>query len=112
MSHRNRALVLTGGGARGAYQAGVLKYIAENVPEAHFETLVGSSSGAINIAGVASFGGRIREAGPRVAELWGHLEMNQVFRTDIRSLLNLAARWVYDLTLGGFTGRPLAHYLV
>lgn len=112
MSHRNRALVLTGGGARGAYQAGVLKYIAENFPEAHFETLVGSSSGAINVAGLASYGGDVREAGPAVAELWSHLEMNEVFRTDFRSLAGIGMRWLYDLTIGGVLGKPVAHYLV
>ncbi|MGZ3741580.1 MAG: patatin-like phospholipase family protein, partial [Bdellovibrionota bacterium] len=109
---RNRALVLTGGGARGAYQAGVLKYIAENIPDAHFETLVGSSSGAINIAGVASYGGNIQKAGPRVAQLWSQLEMNEVFRTDILSLLNIGLRWLYDITLGGILGKPSAHFLV
>ena len=81
MSSYNRALVLTGGGARGAYQAGVLKYIGENVPEAHFETLVGSSSGAINVAGLASAGGLLAKGGPEIAGLWCQLEMNEVFRT-------------------------------
>ncbi len=112
MNQRNRALVLTGGGARGAYQAGVLKYIAENIPGAHFETLVGSSSGAINVAGLASFGGSVKEAGPRVAELWSQLEMNEVFRTDFFSLAGIALRWFYDVTIGGFLGHPTAHYLV
>ncbi len=112
MSHCNRALVLTGGGARGAYQAGVMKYIAENIPGAHFETLVGSSSGAINIAGLASYGGRLQEAGPQVAALWSELEMNQVFRTDILSLAGIGFRWIYDMTVGGIVGRPAAHYLV
>jgi len=109
---RNRALVLTGGGARGAYQAGVLKYIAENIPEAHFETLVGSSSGAINIAGLASYGGNIAEAGPGVAALWSKLEMREVFHTDFFSLAGIGIRWLYDLTIGGFLGRPTAHHLV
>lgn len=112
MSYRNRALVLTGGGARGAYQAGVLKYIAENIPGAHFETLVGSSSGAINIAGLASYGGNLQKAGPHVAELWSQLEMNEVFRTDFLSLAGIGLRWMYDLVLGGIAGRPAAHYLV
>lgn len=108
----NRALVLTGGGARGAYQAGVLKYIGECIPEAHFEILVGSSSGAINIAGVASCAGRMPEAGPMVAKLWEELEMNEVFRTDIFSIAKSGVKWAYDLALGGFIGRPLAHSLV
>lgn len=109
---RNRALVLTGGGARGAYQAGVMKYIAEKIPGAHFETLVGSSSGAINIAGIASHGGNLKEAGPRVAELWCNLEMKQVFRTDFLSLATIGLRWLYDLTLGGILGRPAGRHLV
>lgn len=112
MTFRNRALVLTGGGARGAYQAGVLKYIGENIPEAHFETLIGSSSGAINIAGVASHGGVLKNAGPAVANLWQNLEMNQVFRTDALALSKNGMRWIYDLLLGGILGRPLAHNLV
>ncbi len=109
---RNRALVLTGGGARGAYQAGVLKYIAENIPDAHFETLVGSSSRAINIAGLASCGGNLKEAGPKVAGLWCNLEMKEVFRTDVFSILGIGFRWLYDLTIGGILGRPTAHHLV
>jgi NTE family protein len=112
MIQRNRALVLTGGGARGAYQAGVLKYIGENIPEAHFETLVGSSSGAINIAGLASHGGRLPEAGPLVANLWENLEMRQVFRTDLLSLSRIGLSWLYDIVLGGFIGRPMAHSFV
>lgn len=108
----NRALVLTGGGARGAYQAGVLKYIGENIPNAHFETLVGSSSGAINIAGVASHKGNLKNAGRHIAELWQTLRIKQVFRVDIFSLLSLGLRWIYDLVFGGVTGRPLAQSLV
>lgn len=112
MTNRNRAVVLTGGGARGAYQAGVLKYIGENIPGAHFETLVGSSSGAINVAGLASFGGDLPRAGSEIAVLWSKLQMDDVFRTDIFSLGKIALRWAHDLLLGGFVGGPLAHALV
>lgn len=108
----NRALVLTGGGARGAYQAGVLRYIGEKIPNAHFDTLVGSSSGAINIAGLASFKGNVQSAGPRVAELWQTLRIKQVFRVDIFSLLRNAARWIFALTFGGVTGGFNAEALV
>lgn len=109
---RNHALVLTGGGARGAYQAGVLKYIGENIPEAHFQSLIGSSSGAINVAGLASAQGVISVGGPNVAELWGRLEMHQVFRTDIFSLSKIGLQWAYSLLLGGLLGRVGANSLV
>jgi NTE family protein len=90
----------------------VLKYIAENIPGAHFETLVGSSSGAINVAGLASHGGKVKEAGPRVAALWSELNMNEVFRTDLLSLVGTGLRWIYDLTIGGILGHPKAHFLM
>lgn len=112
MKGQNRALVLTGGGARGAYQAGVIKYIGENIPEAHFETLIGSSSGAINVAGIASSGGDLKEAGTRIADLWSELHMQQVFRTDAISLARIGTQWLYDLLLGGVLGRPLAGSLL
>lgn len=112
MSGRNRALVLTGGGARGAYQAGVLKFIGEHIPEARFETLLGSSSGAINVAGVASHRGALSSAGPHLATLWRDLHIDQVFRVDAISIFSIAARWVYDLVLGGIFGRPQAQSLV
>jgi NTE family protein len=112
MNSSNRALVLTGGGARGAYQAGVLKYLGENIPGAHFETLVGASSGAINVAGLASSGGLLAKGGPEVAGLWCRLEMREVFRTDAFSLSKIASQWVYSLVFGGVFGKPGAHSLV
>lgn len=113
MNHStHNALVLTGGGARGAYQAGVLKFMGENLPKSHFHSLVGSSSGAINVAGLASAGGNLQLGGPRVAELWSKLEMDQVFRTDLRSLAWIGLQWAYTLVLGGVFGRVGANYLV
>jgi NTE family protein len=90
----------------------VLKYIGEHIPEAHFETLVGSSSGAINVAGLASSGGRISQGGPEIARLWSQLEMREVFRTDVLSLSKIGAQWLYSLFLGGVLGKPGAHSLV
>ncbi|RZA02997.1 MAG: patatin [Proteobacteria bacterium] len=111
-TEKNWALVLTGGGARGAYQAGVLKYIGEHMPEAHFETLVGSSAGAINVAGLATAGGNLQLGGPRIAEIWAGLNMRQVFRTDVFSLAKIAVQWMTSLAVGGVSGRPAAHSLV
>lgn len=109
---KNWALVLTGGGARGAYQAGVLKYIGEEMPNAHFETLVGASAGAINVAGLATAGGNLQLGAPRIADIWAGLEMRQVFRTDVFSLAKIALQWATSLAVGGVSGRPAAHSLV
>ncbi len=106
------ALVLTGGGARGAYQAGVLKYLGENIPQAHFQTLVGSSSGAINVGGLASSGGILSTAGNKIAALWSQLEMDEVFRTDTASLSKITSKWIFSLSFGGVLGKPAAHSLV
>ncbi|MCO5144224.1 MAG: patatin-like phospholipase family protein, partial [Oligoflexia bacterium] len=94
------------------YQAGVLKYIGENFPQAHFSILTGSSSGAINVAGLASLKGELSIAGPKIAELWSSLETQQVFRTDIASLSKIGSKWLYDLMLGGVRGKPKGNSLL
>jgi len=107
-----RALVLTGGGARGAYQVGVLKFIGEKIPEARFEILVGSSAGAINIGILASESGKLHEGAKRLESVWGNLVITQVLRVDMYSLLKSACTWLFDLILGGFFGRTHARSLI
>jgi len=99
----NTALVLSGGGARGAYQAGVLQGLAElGLPaDGGFDVLVGSSAGAINAAMLAAHAGSFRDAAARLLEVWTGIEAQQVFRTDLRSLGGIGARWIRDLSFGG-----------
>lgn len=111
MKHK-RALVLSGGGARGAYQAGVLKYISEIHPQENFDILVGSSSGAINIAGLASYQGNLKLAGSALAELWSSLTIRQVFRVDAPSILRSGFSLLFDAIFGGVSGRPISRSLV
>jgi predicted acylesterase/phospholipase RssA len=59
----NLGLVLTGGGARGAYQVGVLKWIARNYPDLHFPILTGVSAGAVSTAALAAAPGTFTQAG-------------------------------------------------
>lgn len=101
-------LVLTAGGARGAYQAGVLKRLGE-IPAfadrpSPFPIVAGASAGAINgtmiAAGSSDFGAATR----RLAELWSDLRVSDVFRTDLVALGMGAARWLRDLSLGGVIG--------
>jgi NTE family protein len=103
------ALVMSGGGARGAYQAGVLAglvelgLVADDAP-LPFGVLVGSSAGAINAASLAASAGRSAEGIAQLVRAWSGVEASQVFRTDLRSLGGIGVRWARDLSLGGLTG--------
>src|SRR6185369_17267311 len=101
-------LVLTAGGARGAYQAGVLKRLGE-IPAladgpSPFAIVTGASAGAINGAMLAAGGATFREATSEVARLWSELRVEQVFRTDLLTLGLGAAGLLRDLALGGLFG--------
>ena len=72
------ALVLSGGGARSAFQAGVLRYIAEAFPDAEFPVLTGVSAGAINTAHLANDSNAFPEAAGRLVESWRMLEPENV----------------------------------
>ncbi|MCH8959881.1 MAG: patatin-like phospholipase family protein [Bacteroidetes bacterium] len=77
-----RALVLGGGGARASYQAGVLQYIADVFPEAHFPILTGVSAGAINTAHLANHTGSFRQAADDLAKHWYSIATDQVFEPE------------------------------
>jgi NTE family protein len=102
------ALVLSGGGARGAYQVGVLQGLHELgvLQAAHpTEILVGASAGALNAGALAASIERPAEGLALLEALWTELEPSQVFRTDLRSLGGIGARWVRDLSFGGVLRR-------
>jgi NTE family protein len=101
-------LVLTAGGARGAYQAGVLKRIGE-IPAlrgraAPFSIIAGASAGAINGAMVGATSADIHSGTQRLADLWSDLSVHNVFRSDALSLGCGGMRWLRDLALGGLIG--------
>ena len=101
-------LVLTAGGARGAYQAGVLKRIGE-IPALRrkpspFPIIAGASAGAINGAAMAAFGSDLGAVTDRLAKLWTQLKMSEVVRVDTRALATTVARMATDISLGGLIG--------
>ena len=100
-SEHQLGLVLTGGGARGAYQVGVLKWIARNYPGIHVPILTGVSAGAINIAKLASTPGSFDQAVAELEHLWRNLTIEQVFRADTMPLVRNAASWGLRLVSGG-----------
>jgi len=98
------ALVLPGGGARGAFQVGVLKAIAEMVPsgcENPFPVISGTSVGAINSVVLASKARRFRVAVAELERVWGNFHSDQVFRSDSLTMLNSSLRWFGAIVTGG-----------
>jgi NTE family protein len=94
-------LVLTGGGARAAYQVGVLRWIARQYPHLRFPVLTGVSAGAVNVAALGSHDGPIGSAVDRLGQLWSRLTTDHVFKTDFGSLAWTALRWGVQLMSGG-----------
>ena len=94
------AIVLTGGGARGAYQVGVLRGIARHLPDLRFPIITGASAGAINAIYLASHPGSLREAAADLCRVWENIEFDDVFRVDFRTLAGNALRWMLRLGLG------------
>jgi NTE family protein len=104
-------LVLTAGGARGAYQAGVLKRIGE-LPGIRdgplpMPIVTGASAGAINGAMIAARSASFREATQELARLWVGLRVESVFRTDARSLAACSLGLLRDVVLGSVLGRTV-----
>lgn len=109
MENARRALALTAGGARGAYQAGVLRRVAEigalrDAP-LPFEVVTGASAGAINGAALAAFSACFGDGALRLADLWAGLTAAQVYRTGPRALFANARRIAADFTIGRALGR-------
>ncbi len=101
--HAPPALILPGGGARGAYQVGVLKALAELLPgkTLPFPVVAGISAGAINAGVLASHAGDFRHAVNRLEHFWGTLRCERVYRTGWRHNLASGLHWLAAMTLGG-----------
>jgi NTE family protein len=81
------AVMLTGGGARAAYQVGLIKGLARHFPHLQFQIITGVSAGAINAIYLAAHEGSLREAASDLAEMWLSLECKHVFRPNYAALL-------------------------
>ncbi|NUN07440.1 MAG: patatin-like phospholipase family protein, partial [Bdellovibrio sp.] len=108
---KNVALTLTGGGARGAYQAGVVAAIADICQQADianpFSYYSGLSAGAINAALIACTEDcSIRAASTKLTQLWGTINSDDVYQSDPLSLAWGGLRWLTDLSLGGLKESP------
>lgn len=105
------ALVLSGGGARTAWQVGALEALADTWPEERcpWDILVGTSAGAVCAAVLAAHADDWRLGVRRLAEVWGNFTVSQVFRSDIPAMLGAGGRWFASAVSGGrFAEAPRA----
>ncbi|MFX1671136.1 patatin-like phospholipase family protein [Paraburkholderia sp. A2WS-5] len=126
------ALVMMGGGARAAYQAGALRALAELAAQAEpsrrampFTVICGTSAGAINATSIASHADHFLHGAQRLVEIWSSLNAAQVYRADVPGVAAAGARWLAALMFGWatfglaarrtprtlFDNTPLAHFL-
>jgi NTE family protein len=101
-------LILAGGGARAAYQVGVLKAIAEMLPRETpnpFPVLCGTSAGAINATTLAIYATRFHEGVRRLNYVWRNFTVNKVFRADVPGVFANGMRWLGAMVLGGLGRR-------
>ncbi len=94
------ALALGGGGARSAYQAGVLRGIAKQFPDFRAPILTGVSAGAINVAHLANHVGAFRKKVDDLARLWQSLRFDDVFAVSAASLVWRVTRIGLRLSVG------------
>jgi NTE family protein len=95
-------LVLTGGGARAAYQVGVVKAVRDilgNPVQNPFPILCGTSAGAINAATLAVFADNFTRGVGNLLEVWQQMRCERIYRTDAWSILKSGARWLAAMML-------------
>ena len=102
-------LILTGGGARAAYQVGVLKAIAEMLPRGApcpFPVITGTSAGAVSAIVLAANAAHFRRAVLAIDKVWRDFKVNQVFKADAVSMLRSGLHWMLALVTGGWLVPP------
>jgi NTE family protein len=102
-------LVLTGGGARSAYQVGVLKGIAELLRRGSacpFPIITGTSAGAVSAVALASDAAHFRRSVLAIERVWRDFRVHQVFKADAVSMLKSGLHWFMAFLTGGWLVQP------
>lgn len=104
--------MLSGGGARAAYQVGVLRAVVEILPRRAlnpFPIICGTSAGALNAAALATHASRFQLGVHGLEAVWRNFRTHQVFHTDLSGLLLRGATWLGGLLAGGLEAkRPVS----
>lgn len=107
INNSDTGLIMTGGGARAAYQAGVLDEISNILQEEGwdpkdnpFGIICGTSAGAINATALASRADDFRESVSTMLQVWENFEVAQVYRADSLGVIRSGARWLSIMSFG------------
>jgi NTE family protein len=98
-------LVLTGGGARSAYQVGVLKGVAELLRRGSacpFSVITGTSAGAVSAVALASDAAHFRRSVYAIERVWRDFRVHHVFKADAASMLKSGLHWMLAFITGGW----------
>ncbi len=102
-------LVLTGGGARSAYQVGVLKGVAELLRRGSacpFPIITGTSAGAVSAIALASDAAHFRRAVYAIERVWRDFRVHHVFKADAANMLRSGLHWMLAFITGGWLVHP------
>jgi NTE family protein len=109
-------LILTGGGARAAYQVGVLQAVSEILRESGwapernpYDIICGTSAGALNATALACHADNFGEGLELVGNVWEHINVEQVYRSDSLGVMRSGARWLSLLSFGWVLRKWRAH---
>ena len=103
---------MTGGGARAAYQVGVLRAISDMLPKEvrnPFQIICGTSAGAINAAVLAAEASDFRRGVRRLMTVWKNFHVRHIYRSDPIGVIRNSGRWIFNgLTGGAVTRKPVS----
>ena len=107
---------MTGGGARGAYQVGVLQAVSSILHEAGwapdrnpYDIICGTSAGAINATALACHADNFGEGLEKLVQVWEHFTVEQVYRADSLGVMRSGAKWLSLLSFGWLLRKWHAH---
>ena len=102
------ALMLPGGGARGAYQVGVIKAIVDMLPTTTnpFPVVCGTSAGAINATVLASHAANVKHGIKRLEFFWSSVHCNDIYKTNAGTIFKTIMRSLGSIVFGGLGVNP------
>ena len=108
---RHAAVIMSGGGARAAYQVGVVRALSELLPPGSpcpFPIICGTSAGAVNAAVLAADAHDFRRGARRLMTVWKNMRVGHIYRSDPLGAIGNSARWFAAALFGRYGGKPVS----